>query len=271
MGRIAFAREVQEEASLPLRSYYIADGEQEFCGVCYGDIHNSCNPLDRDGYENMGFCGEEGVNELIVFHPMQKDFNKELYDWVMSDHIFGKCFLDKDLDNGLLQGWEVDTNQPYDYLLGAMITLRYVFNAGINCPHYGSFRGLGASIEEALLISVCLTRSDEGLSLSTKAWFSDHEIFPDYLDKKNFLAGNGPVAPNAPPTKEQAYFEHSFWGVWPKETGHSPPTLGLVKSCMSESLESVTKGSGWGRVTTYPNTKEQQMKLLIAVREKVLN
>tara|TARA_R110000851_G_scaffold115675_4_gene241617 strand:- start:3718 stop:4521 length:804 start_codon:yes stop_codon:yes gene_type:complete len=267
MGRIEFAKDVQKEGVSSLRSYYIADGEQAFCEVCYGDIHNTHNPLDSDEDENDGFCGDEGVNELIVFHPMQKHFNKELYDWVMSDNIFGKCFLDKDLDNGLLQGWEVDTNQPYDYLLGAMITLRYVFNAGLNCAHYGSFRDLGASIEEALLISACFTNLSEALSI--KAWFSDHEIFPDNLDKKVFLAGNGPVAPNAPPTKEQAYFKHSFWGVWLKENGSS--TLGLVKNCLSESLESVTKGSGWGQFTACPNTKEQQMKLLIAVREKVLN
>lgn len=260
MGSVSFAKRVKEEGISPNYSYAEYDGEVIFDGACYGQLHEVC---EENGW---------GVQNLSVYHKMGKDFRQELYDFFMSDKMFGKVFLDTSLEKGLEQGWDLDTKQPYQLVLGAMIALRYSFNV----QTYGSFdkfREVGASVAEAYLLGSIVAVSNSRLDVRNH--ISDHCVVNFFgVDFVQWTNNPTPTTTTSVSTFVQAYFEedddgievNNVWGMWP---------AGRFFDCLVKIFDSkLSRREGksvFGRASSKyaPNTPENLKIILEELRKGV--
>jgi hypothetical protein len=97
-------------------SYWLADGKTSFFRGCYGSLISGSGDGELDPIE-----------KLTVFHPFHETFKRKLVDFVISDDFFGPAFLTKDSEEGLYNGFKINTEIPAYYVLGAIIALRKTF------------------------------------------------------------------------------------------------------------------------------------------------
>ena len=244
MDRITFSSKVQGVGVGGVNySYFFWDGESYFRKACYGQIN-------EDNY------GEGlGIDSLIVFHPMCEFFTKELYDFFMSKEMFGDCFLDTKLENGLTYGWEVNLKQSYQKILGGLIALRRCFTIGQSGEIYTNFRNVGASVKEAVVLNNFL-RVALG-QIYSYSYANDHQIFGDSLDISSWLEDPTPEC-ETHPALGYGYLVEPVWDLW---------GFGNGLHFTEEEWSSVGKkvvDSGWNSKTIQPKAIDKNFKMLLS-------
>lgn len=255
--RERLAKDVEQECAL--RSHFLVDGEVEFDRECYG-----CLRSYEDGYDREYHYAEE----LIVFHPKTDRFCEDIYNWVVSDEVFGEVFLDTSLENGLKRGWEINTDLPYQQVLAGMIALRYSFSQNHPTIFYAKARKYGAKLLEALILSHIFYMDVE--KILCYGHLPDHTIFSPNLDVKSVVDSGGKTLKpmNACPTKQSTILEDLTWNMFPKVRS----SLYDRFSKHSSSLGVKTERKNWGGDLTYLDNEEKSFKILIeALRKGVFN
>ena len=184
-----------------------AYGEEEsqicFGEPCYGDIAE---------YQ-IG----EALEGLVVFHPDIATCNVEVFDWVMSDRVFGEAFLSKDLEVGCNRGFVLNVEKPYEYLLGAMIALRACFspkNYDKNGRLWGVLSKVEATIEEKIWVATALY--EDGGYLYVTNYCGDHFPFNPMVTGFKAFCGASPTANSTVPSNVEVYLEEeAVYDLWP--------------------------------------------------------
>lgn len=214
MGSVKYAERVREHN--PLYSHYsyaIVDGEQFFDHGCYGSIHEEA--------EDNG----TGVQELSVYHIPNPNFSQSAYGFVMSPEMFGTAFLDTSLENGLEKGWDLDTSKPYQFVLGAMIALRFAFNITKYTNSYQAFTDNGATSSEAFFLCQSFGTCFLDNRIYTTGFQSDHIPLTRGINPQDWIKNPSPTLTTSVPTSEQAWFDWSYsdeirvnsvWHMWEK-------------------------------------------------------
>lgn len=179
-----------------------------------------------------------GITQLTVYHNPEWLLDRELTEFVLSDDMFGKAFLDTNFDKGLKDGFEMNVALPYHYLLGAMITLRQTFSHPSFVETWSGCYDICKDKLRALFYAdrVALSYSpSEGQNLLYRREVQrDSSIFPIRFSVRNLHFPT--LGDEHPPSSEQLDLEStSFWeGVWGK--GSRKPNKDLNTLTFSPNL-----------------------------------
>lgn len=248
-----FARDIGGYSSWD--SYFIWDGDEKSEVECYGEIEDKGNDYSDGNY----------ANELIVFHPSKRHFDRDLYDFIMQPEVFGEVFVYTDLDKGMKCGWEVDTSLPYQKVLAGMIALRFCFNAGSSNNTYSVFKRHGASTLEAFILTHFFRETHGTIRLI--GGFGDHTVFSPRVDISSVLKTPKTLEVLGRPTSESTILEGRTWNMFPTRAAGHRAAAAKVNAVMDKK-QYIEKEKVWGGYEiSIPPSAENVKDIIKSMRE----
>lgn len=179
---------------------------------CYGIVGHIAHDIAADG------TGSPGLKELVIAIPA--DICNHVYAaYVMN--LFKGAFLTKTLDEGLKNGFDMNIEEPYQYLLAAMISMRKASQPW-EMEIWEAFRKAGASEDEAFYMTDSFNLS-EGFIYNWANYRPDHSVFSPETTLKDFLSIAEDIPRNGPSASKTAAIEHGeVWGMWPHSASWTP-------------------------------------------------
>lgn len=133
--------------------------------------------------------GWMGMTRLKLIFPKNPDEStKECVTWILSSDLFGDAFITKDFEEGMAEGFEIDLDQPTNFLFSAFAAIRMPWEAGHHrwgaCWFFKNFLEAGFSARESFFLS-CLMGIEKNGLLYGSDYNTNHLPFPRTLKYKD--------------------------------------------------------------------------------------